>query len=65
MCKDTGAVSVACIHMHIKAGIDKRYSTIDACPRCAYLAEFEYKNSSRAEKGDAILCLPTQESREA
>lgn len=65
MCKDTGAVSVACNMHTTRGGIDKRYSVIDACPRCAYLAEFEYKNSSRAEKGDAILYLPTQESREA
>ena len=44
VCQDTGAVSVAYMQAHIKAGIDSRYSMIDACPRCTYVSEIEYNS---------------------
>ena len=27
---------------YYRPGMDRRYSIIDACPRCAYIAEMEY-----------------------
>ena len=27
---------------YYRAGMDRRYSLIDACPRCSYIAELEY-----------------------
>ena len=44
MCKGTGLVSVACNRIASRSGIDKRYSMIDACPRCTYASEIEYNS---------------------
>jgi len=41
ICQNTGAVSVN-MYGKVKPGIDLRYSNIDACPRCTYIAEIEY-----------------------
>lgn len=41
VCRDTGMISRNRFGYY-RPGMDRRYSLIDACPRCSYIAEMEY-----------------------
>ena len=36
---------------YYRPGMDRRYSIIDACPRCSYLAEMEYNQFVKLRDG--------------
>lgn len=43
VCQDTGVISRNCFGYY-RAGNDRRYGLIDACPRCTYVSEIEYNS---------------------
>ena len=50
VCQDTGMISRNRFGSY-RPGMDRRYSIIDACPRCSYIAEMEYNQYVKLRDG--------------